>query len=573
MPPPSSGSRKHPRDDDVRNDDTSKKRKSSDDTSVSAALKRSTAEDIANARARIAELMKKQKPATTTATTTPTSSTKQSIEDRVAAAQARLAAKGIVFEKNVEALAKAEEDSKQARGGLSVNVHPSLLADLPTSIDRRNRGQVAPKFSTTLANLNRQSEAIARQIQNKEKEKEKEKKLEIYTKPAESDFSTTNNPYFDSKLDLAYSVQKDRKARPIVFNEHGKFIEKAQAARAAARMEELKRKIEERAKKAGLEEDLDVGDREVLLRPEPPEIEWWDEDYLTNKSYDDIEHGQIILDGEETKITLYIQHPIPIPPPSITHAPPARPVMMTAKEMQKMRRLRRTEEQKDRRGKILLGLMPPDPPKIKMKNLMQVLTSEAVKDPTSVERRVKKEIDARKNKHEQDNEARKLTNEEKHAKQSEKRAADVLRTGLHCCLFRIANLSNPRHRHKIRTNAAQLELTGIVILNPRTNIVIVEGGMSAIKKYKRLMTARINWTDNSRNPTIAKGNQEMLEDEPEPEDLSGNTCELVWEGELSTRNFKRWIGEREASNDAAARKWLGKGAENFWRLAVRSEHG
>ena len=70
----------------------------------------------------------------------------------------------------------------------------------------------------------------------------------------------------------------------------------------------------------------------------------------------------------------------------------------------------------------------------------------------------------------------------------------------------------------------------------------------------------------------SKGNQEMLEDEPEPEDLSGNTCELVWEGELRTRNFKKWVGEREASNDASARKWLGKGAENFWRLAVRSEN-
>src|SRR2546430_12419794 len=161
MPQPSSGSRKHPRDDDVQNEDTSNKRKSSDGTTI----KRSTAEDIANATARIAEMMKKQKPATTTTTTTtPTSSTKQSIEDRIAAAQARLAAKGIVFEKNVQALAKAEEDSKQARGGLSVNVHPSLLADLPTSVDRRHRGQVAPKFSTTLANLNRQSEAVARQM-------------------------------------------------------------------------------------------------------------------------------------------------------------------------------------------------------------------------------------------------------------------------------------------------------------------------------------------------------------------------------------------------------------------------
>ena len=568
MPPPSSGNRKHPRDEDVRNEDASKKRKSSESTSMSTATKRNTAQEIENAKARIQEMLQKSKPVNTPGST---SSTKQSTEDRIAAAKAKLAAKGAVFERNVQALAKAEEDAKQARGGLSVNVHPSLLADLPTSIDRRNRGQVAPKFSTTLANLNRQTEVEARQIQNREKEKEKEKKMEIYTKPLETDFSIDNNPYFDPKLDLAYSVQKDRKARPIAFNPHGKFIEKANAERQAAKMEELKRKIEERARKAGLEEDLDVGDREVLLRPEPPEIEWWDEDFLTNKSYDDIERGELKLDGEETKITLYIQHPIPIPPPSITHTPPARPVMMTPKERAKSRRIRRAEEQKDKQGQLLLGLIPPDPPKIKMSNLMKVLTSEAVKDPTAVERRVRKEIETRKNKHEQDNEARKLTKEEKHAKESEKRAADVLRTGLHCCLFRIANLSNGSHRYKVGLTAQQLELTGIVILNPRTNIVIVEGGMPAIKKYKRLMMVRINWTDNSRNPTIAKGNQEMLGDQPEPEDLSGNTCELVWEGELRTRNFKKWIGEREASNDAAARKWLGKPAENFWRLAVRSE--
>jgi len=106
-------------------------------------------------------------------------------------------------------------------------------------------------------------------------------------------------------------------------------------------------------------------------------------------------------------------------------------------------------------------------------------------------------------------------------------------------------------------------------MNPRTNIVVVEGGLPAIKKYKRLMTVRIDWTDNSRSRDIAKGNQEMLEEEPA--DLSANACDLVWEGELRSRNFKIWVGEREASNDAAARKWLGKGAENFWRLAVQSE--
>ena len=584
MPP--SDSRKHPRDEDAKHYDASKKRKSSDGvrhmfsegtnsqkTPISPPPKRSTADDIADAKARIAQMMKKTKPTSSTPSTSSpanAANAKMSIEERIAVTKARIAAKGQVLQQNVQALAKAEEDAKQARGGLSVNVHPSLLADLPTS-DRRNRnGHVAPKFSTTLANLNRQTEVVARRAIKKEQGKEKEKKMEIFTKPAESDFST-DNPYFDPKLDTAYSVQKDRKTRPMVFNPHGKYIEKAQADRAAAKMEVLKKKIEERARKAGLEEDLDVGDREVLLRPPPPEVEWWDDDLLTNGTYDDLDVDKVKLDGDETKITLYIQNPIPIPPPSSTHAPLARPVMMTAKEMAKARRLRRAEEQKDIRGRILLGLMPPDPPKIKMSNLMRVLTSEAVRDPTAVEQRVRKEVDLRKTKHEDDNQGRKLTKEERHAKDSEKREADVVRTGLHCCLFRVDNLSNPAHLWKIKRNAQQLELTGIIILNPRTNIVIVEGGLPAINRYKRLMTVRMNWTDNSRNATMAQGNREILGDQPPIEDLSNNSCQLIWEGELKARNFKVWVGEREANNDIAARKWLGKGAEYFWRLAVRSD--
>ena len=588
MPPPgpSLGGRKHPRDEEDRYhyDDYSKKRKSADGKGLPSprqpddnpeknpspvpAPKKSTAEDIAAAKARIAEIMKKQKPKASTSTL----SNAKSIEERIAATKARVAAKSEVMQQNLQAIAQAEEDSKKARGGLGVNVHPSLLADLPTSIDRR-RGQahVAPKFSTALANLNRQADAKLRKLEKEkdEKEKEREKKLQILTKPAQEDFAT-DNPYFDAKLDAAYATQKERRARPMVFNPHGKYIEKAQRERQQARMKELQQRIEERVRKAGLEEDLDVGDKEVLMRPEPPEIEWWDEDYV--KSYDDIDTDKLKLDGDESKITLYIQNPVPIPPPSATHAPPPKPIMMTAKEMAKARRLRRAEEQKDLRGKRLLGLLPPEPPKIKLSNMMKVLTSDAIKDPTAVERRVRREIEARKNKHELDNETRKLSKEERHQKDSEKRAADVAKTGIHCCLFRIENLSNPSHRFKVNKTAQQLELTGIVILHPRANIVIVEGGLQAIKKYKRLMTVRIDWTDNSRSAAIRAGNREMLgeADEREPEDLSANRCELVWEGELRTRNFKSWVGEREANNDAAARKFLGKNAENFWRLAVRS---
>jgi U4/U6 small nuclear ribonucleoprotein PRP3 len=202
--------------------------------------------------------------------------------------------------------------------------------------------------------------------------------------------------------------------------------------------------------------------------------------------------------------------------------------------------------------------------------MMKVLTSDAIKDPTAVERRVRREIELRKTKHEQDNETRKLSREDRHTKDSEKRADDVARTGIHCVLFRVDHLTHPAHRFKVNKVAQQLELTGIVIRHPRANIVIAEGGLSAIKKYKRLMTVRINWQDTTppRNPSLPPGATEATP--AEMPDLSDNKCELIWEGELRNRNFKFWIGERDATNDAEARKLLGKSAENFWRLAVRS---
>jgi len=124
MLPPARGdsSRKHPRDEDSTNDDMPKKRKSSDRTLITT-TNRSAGQDVADAKARIQEMMKK-------------SLSSSAVAGTIAAAQARVAAQSAVMQQNVQALAKAEEDTRQAKGGLAVNVHPSLLANLTTSIDR-----------------------------------------------------------------------------------------------------------------------------------------------------------------------------------------------------------------------------------------------------------------------------------------------------------------------------------------------------------------------------------------------------------------------------------------------------
>ena len=47
-------------------------------------------------------------------------------------------------------------------------------------------------------------------------------------------------------------------------------------------------------------------------------------------------------------------------------------------------------KQQEKQDRIKLGLDPPPPPKVKLSNLMNVLTNESIKDPTAVENRVKR---------------------------------------------------------------------------------------------------------------------------------------------------------------------------------------
>ena len=68
-------------------------------------------------------------------------------------------------------------------------------------------------------------------------------------------------------------------------------------------------------------------------------------------------------------------------------------------------------------------LVDPTNNPVRLANLMKVLTSDAVQDPTKVEAKVRKEVTARANKHEDDNEARKLTVEQRQEKEYQKMLA------------------------------------------------------------------------------------------------------------------------------------------------------
>ncbi|KAL0081390.1 pre-mRNA processing factor 3-domain-containing protein [Phycomyces blakesleeanus] len=243
----------------------------------------------------------------------------------------------------------------------------------------------------------------------------KELKVLKLESPPEELTDPTKNPYFDPSL-IAKTAPVSRRARSLKFVRPGKYIQQANQERAKAQLEKLKQEISENVKKAGMEVELDISDKAIKKEP-PPAIEWWDAPFMPNKTYSDLDTQPVNPDSLGALVTLYVHHPIPIKPPSeLTGPAVSRSLMLTKKERKKLRRQQRQETQKEKQDKIRLGLLPPDPPKVKISNLMRVLGDEAIQDPTKIEAKVRKEMELRQKQHETANEQRKLTPAERRAK-------------------------------------------------------------------------------------------------------------------------------------------------------------
>lgn len=431
-------------------------------------------------------------------------------EDAVAKAKARLLAKQQAKSDNQGK--KMVDDTKQdqtreGKGGLNVELHPLL----------RNIGKTPsiPKNHNPLKQNVRQ-----------------------WFDPA------AINPYLNQS-DMSVDPKLQHKPRPLQLNPQGKHIARANELRQRLKEEELERQRIEDIRLKGLLPDENLA--EHLYKPQyPPIVEWWDRPYLSEMKYG----SELKLDSEEAPVSIYIQHPVLIPPPWESHLSEEKAMYLTKKEMKRIRRNDRQQKHKDKQDRIKLGLDAPPPPKVKLSNLMNVLTNEAIKDPTGVEMKVKQEVEERYQKHMQENEERKLTKDEKHDKIKRQHEQD-LQKGYFTTVYKVQTLQDPQHFFKVDMNAKQLDFVGVILLNPRFNLIIVEGGLKNINFYKKLMTRRIKWTQGGQL-----------------EDLSQNQCDVLWEGQLKQLHFKKW-SVMHSSNDDEAYMVLNKfGCENYWREAV-----
>ncbi|XP_073423321.1 U4/U6 small nuclear ribonucleoprotein Prp3 [Dendrobates tinctorius] len=382
-------------------------------------------------------------------------------------------------------------------------------------------------------------------------------KQQLKEKPSED---LESNTFFDPRVSIAPA---QRTKRSFKFHDKGKFEKIAQRLRTKAQLEKLQAEISQAAKKTGIQTTTRlalIAPKKEIREGEIPDFEWWDSFILPNGI--DLRPEALEVREEFHGITNLVEHPAQLSPPVDRDAPVTLGIYLTQKEQKKLRRQTRREAQKELQEKVRLGLMPPPEPKVRISNLMRVLGTEAIQDPTKVEAHVRAQMAKRQKAHEEANAARKLTNEQRKEKKVKKLKEDITQ-GVHVAVYSIRNLTNPSKKFKIEANANQLYLTGVVVLHRDVNVVVVEGGPKSQKKFKRLMLNRIKWDEQTSNPKADN------DDESDEETVKkSNKCSLVWEGTAKERSFGD-IKFKQCPTENMAREHFKKHvAEHYWDLAL-----
>lgn len=489
----------------------------------------------------------------------------------------------------------------------------------------------AKDFSLRLDEQGRQIDAEGRVVQermslpaatlkaNLQKQKEKEKKNNPYLAHRLGELA----PEEQSAVDKAAAARPKRTG--FSFVEQGTFIRQAEHMRDREMMREHRRVLrglpppssaptatavaaaqdaKEKGQSAQPEKTADVVQFPAARdtsRPVPV-VEWWDEPYLGGEKT--IEKGattEELYGGAKLEICKtykYIQHPKPSTGTVDKDAAAAMPVYLTKPERKRVRRQARAEREREKQDKLALGLIPQPPPKMKLTNFMKILGEQAVADPSKVEMMVQQQVQSRRLNHEMRNQARKLTPEERREKRKAKLAADVGKE-IRAAVFRVSDFSHPKRRFKVDVNAQQLNLTGTVIMctapmhgstsaqadaptaadgtplptgvvvGRGVNMVVVEGGPKALRRFIKLMTKRIKWSGEDYD---AGGDSD--DSDSDDEGIEGGTsgskppagCQLVWQGVIPQRAFSNFRFQECRTVDYAKKAMESKGCVHYWDM-------
>ena len=312
-----------------------------------------------------------------------------------------------------------------------------------------------------------------------------------------------------------------------------------------------------------------------------PECEWWDE----------------IVFNQPELITHLIEHPVPLKGTlAMAKQSAVAKAIITPAEREKMRKLQRKAKVQESQDKIKMGLLQPPPPKIKMKNLVHVLGQEAASGPSAIEQTVRAQIEQRLRDHEQRNEDRKLTPEQRREKNIARWTRPLERSSvLKVSAFIIFKKIHNKIRFKITKNADQLHLGGFFLISKLrkdpTNessefypsLVVAEGSSKSVKRFNRLLLHRIDWhedieekggdKDDEKMETKVDTKQEGIDDESDVDEIAsvagGGICVRIFHGTESTKRFTKWTCS-EMRDLASVMSFLNdRGAPHYWSMLER----
>ncbi|ELP93306.1 U4/U6 small nuclear ribonucleoprotein Prp3, putative [Entamoeba invadens IP1] len=292
------------------------------------------------------------------------------------------------------------------------------------------------------------------------------------------------------------------------------------------------------------------------IAPFTGDIEWWDAPFISDKtstphtSYPEIDNSEIekVLEGKDSKVlAAQINRSVEHPATSqiVTSGDIQVKTILTKQEMKKMRKLRREEEHEKERDEILMGLRQAPPDKLKFSNMAKIFPEEIVTNPSEVERRVKEAMDQRREKHEKDNNDRKLTKSERKKKEWEKMMKER-EEGLLLNVFKVDKTDGQKFT-KLWQVAKELCVTGFAFMFNEKLLIVAEGSKKSIVKYEGFCTKRMKW---------------VVEDE----DQGSKYCNKIWEGKSDKSLFTRFACEKCEKEESVLDILRLKGLEFLWKL-------
>jgi U4/U6 small nuclear ribonucleoprotein PRP3 len=278
-------------------------------------------------------------------------------------------------------------------------------------------------------------------------------------------------------------------------------------------------------------------------------FEWWDERIIWNPRDTTKKKFRI----RTSRITQLVEHM------AVTKFPRdssilLNPFKMRRKDIKKIRNQHRIQREQERQELVLQGLIERNKIKQKMTIHASTLMAKCVFDPTHLEHDLEKDMEERKQAHEDRNLARKLTPLEVKEKK-ERRMYDDKRSKIPIMVYRITYPDPSFDWFKVDINAVENRLSGVCLITNEMALIIVEGCSKSQARYEKLILNRMKWEATAKKhlgltPSAA------------------NTVSLLWKGSIKARTFTKFRLYKNLSNDQAKKILHDHCVEHFWDLAI-----